>query len=152
MAYQSNKHEILVNSGDVNKAFREIVLWGEATWWPSNCKVVFIPLDRSPIQVGTQYRQKVLIPFAPSWFSLVKDIKDNQSITRKLHKGFLDAEEVISIIPKENSLKIKYHMEYRVKGRLYRILWKLFLHKMHNKNISLILGNLKIHLENGSIR
>lgn len=152
MGYQSNRHEVMVNSGDVNKAFREIVLWGEATWWPNSCRVVFIPMDRSPIQVGTQYKQKVLLPFAPSWLFLVKDIKTNKSITRKLHKGFLDAEELISIIPEKNRLKIQYDMEYKVKGRLYRILWKLFLKKMHDENINLILGNLKRYLENGSIR
>ena len=145
--FQNNKHEVLINTKDIDKAFGEIVLWGESVWWPKNCTMKFIRRGNSSIQRGTIYRQKVLLPFAPSWLAIVTDIIEKKSISRKFLDVLLDGQETISISPCDEKLKIEYLMNYKIKGQLNNILWRLFFNGMHDNNIRLILKNLKEYLE-----
>lgn len=197
--FQNNKHQVLINSKDIDRAFREIVLWGESKWWPNNCTMKFIrrgnssafanehtrrvkrendgmasadsarqsveadePCEakdkstlakqghcsRAPsIQKGTIYRQKVLLPFAPSWLTIVTEIIEKKSISRKFLNGLLEGQETISVSPCDERLKVEYLMNYKIKGRLNNFLWRLFFNKMHDNNIRLILDNLKEYLE-----
>lgn len=153
-----NRHEVIIapvrsrtSDNVVNMAFREIVLWGESSWWPKKCLMKFVRLENSPIQKGTIYRQKVLLPFAPSWCAVVSDIVENKSISRKFLDGFLDGQETVSIDKLNNlgkgGVKVQYLMDYKVKGFVNKILWRLFFNKMHDRNIRLILERLKEYLE-----
>ena len=100
-----------------------------------------------PVQKGTMYCQRVLLPFAPNWLTVVTNIIKDKSISRRFLDGFLYGEETVSISPCQNRLKIEYLMNYRVRGRINNILWKLCFCNMHNRNIVTILNNLKSYLE-----
>lgn len=145
--FQNNRHEVIANTKDIKKAFEQIVLWGEASWWPDKCTMKFMRLGGSNIQKGTVYRQKVLLPFTPSWLALVTEIIDNKSISRRFLDGLLDGEEKVSIFDYQGSLRVEYLMNYRIKGFMNNILWKTCFNRMHDSNIRLILKNLKDYLE-----
>lgn len=145
--FQENRHQVLINTKDTGRVFEQIILWGEASWWPKNCRMKFMRIGNSPVQIGTMYYQKVLLPFAPRWLALVTDISKNKSISRRFLDGLLDAEETVSISQDQDKLKLEYFMNYRIKGYLNNALWKVFFHHMHDRNIELILNNLKKYLE-----
>jgi len=142
-----NSQVIEVATNDMARIFKEIVLWGEALWWPKQCMMKFIRLDEIPVQRGTRYMQKIQFPCAPSWTSVVTDIENNKSITRKFLDSFLDGYEQISITPKQDAVAVTYCLQYALRGRLYPVLWKLGLQGLHNRNITLILNSLKKHIE-----
>ena len=56
-------------------------------------------------------------------------------------------EETISMEGCGDNLEIKYVMNYSLNGSLNKILWPIVLKKMHDKNIEMILRNLKRYLE-----
>ena len=142
-----NRHEISINTTNKEEAFRQILLWGEASWWPKKSSMKFTRIGRGPIVQGTLYRQKVMLPFAPSWCSVVTNINQGVSTSRKLFEGFLDGQEEIKIVQGNNSLSAVYCLEYSIPNFVYRWLWKIFFESLHNYNIELILNNLKGYLE-----
>ncbi|MFH0877338.1 MAG: hypothetical protein V1863_03855, partial [Candidatus Omnitrophota bacterium] len=75
MTFRQNSHSILIQCG-FDKAYPEIVRWGEASWWPKKSLMKFERQGQGPVQTGTprinpcgiiqgtRYRQVVLLPFA----------------------------------------------------------------------------------------
>ena len=149
MDYQKliNKQEIAINIKNQEVAFKEILLWGEASWWPKKSMMKFIRMGDGPIVQGTIYRQKVLLPFAPNWCSVITKINKDKSVLRKFFEGFIEGEEEIRIVPEGNSLLVKYCLEYSIPNKVHSILWKLCFENLHNYNIKLILKSLKGYLE-----
>ncbi|MBL7130208.1 MAG: hypothetical protein ISS45_02180 [Candidatus Omnitrophica bacterium] len=145
--FQDNRHEVVIDTKDREKVFRQIVLWGEASWWPRNCSMKFIRLGDATIQKGTMYRQKVLLPFAPIWLSRVSEIIENTSISRRYIEGLINGQETVSVIPHDDKLKVEYKLNYKIRGRINAIFWNICFRAMHDKNIKLILNSLKNHLE-----
>lgn len=145
--FQENRHQVIIDSQDIEHAFNEIVLWAEALWWPKKCTMKFTRLGDLPIQKGTMYRQEVLLPFAPCWVTVVTDIIENRSISRRFLDGLLDGQETVGVLPYEEKIKVEYFMQYRIKGRINNILWKICFRNMHDYNLKLILTNLKQYLE-----
>lgn len=142
-----NRHEIVINTYDPKKVFDQIVLWGEASWWPKRCMMRFVRIGTSPIQKGTMYHQVVRLPWGPRWLSLVTEIIDNTSISRKYFESFIVGDEIVHIIALEHSIKVEYLLTYSIKGSFNRMLWRLCLERMHDHNIRLILHNLKNYIE-----
>ena len=98
------------------------------------------------VQAGTRYRQKVLLPLAPSWDVEVTSITQD-SITRKFLNGMFTGEETVNLHPKAQGLEVQYLMHYQINGVLNNVLWKLMFERLHNSNIEAILQNLKKDLE-----
>jgi len=142
-----NKHQISISTDDRDRVFKEIVLWGEASWWPKKTTMKFIRVGDGPIKEGTIYKQKVLLPFAPSWCSVITKINQGNSVSRRLFDGFIDGEEKIEGVLRGNSVIVEYCLEYYIPSNIHRILWKLCFESMHNYNIEKILKSLKEHLE-----
>ena len=142
-----NRHEVIINTHDQKKVFDQIVLWGEASWWPKRCMMRFIRIGTSPIQKGTMYHQVVTLPLGPRWLSLVTEIIDNTSIARKYFESFIEGDETVRMRALGRSMKVEYLLTYRITGSFNRMLWKLCLERVHDYNIKLILNNLKNYVE-----
>ena len=140
-----NRHAIAIKC-DGNALLKEIVLWGEAEWWPKKSLMRFERLTEGEIKNGTRYRQSVLLPFAPSWDVEVGDLNKN-SITRAFLNGMFSGSETISFLPAHSGFEVCYEMRYEVRGFLNRILWRLVFRNLHDQNIEAILHNLKEYLE-----
>lgn len=143
--WKENRHSVLIGAGS-DKALDEVVRWGEASWWPKGSLMRFQRQSLGPVAVGTLYRQKVLLPFAPSWDVEVTALND-RGITRKFLNGMFEGQETVSFKKVESGLEVAYLMHYRVQGGFNRVLWDLFFRKLHDRNIEAILANLKIFLE-----
>lgn len=144
---RKNRHEIIINTSDQKKAFDQIVLWGEAPWWPKQCLMKFTKIGDVSVQKGTMYHQRVNVPFGPRWLSLVTDVVENASISRKYLEGFIDGEETLRLVPSDGTTKIEYVLEYTIRGRFYTVAWKACLEALHDRNIKRILEQLKHYLE-----
>ncbi|MFH1692266.1 MAG: hypothetical protein ABIC68_06875 [Candidatus Omnitrophota bacterium] len=142
-----NKHSIIVASSP-SEAFVEIVRWGEASWWPKASLMSFKRQTQGEIREGTVYRQKVMLPFAPSWNAEVKKLTDS-SITRMFFDGMFEGCETVGMAARADGLEIVYEMHYRLKGVFNRLMWSLIFNKLHDQNIEMILRNLKEYLERG---
>jgi hypothetical protein len=145
--FQENRHEVIIDTKDRQEVFRQIVLWGEASWWPRSCLMKFTRLNGAEIQKGTMYRQKVMLPFAPSWLTRVSEVIEGTSISRSYLDGLIDGEEAVKIVPLGDKLKIEYCLNFGIRGRVKSFLWNICLRAIHDKNIKFILNNLKDYLE-----
>jgi len=142
-----NRHQISISTNNKQQLFEQILLWGESSWWPKKSLMKFLRIGDGPIVVGTLYRQKVMLPFAPTWCSLVTNINQPVSVCRRLLAGFLAGQEEIKIVESDNFFLVVYSLEYSIEKIFYRWLWKIIFERLHNYNIELILKNLKDYLE-----
>ena len=143
--YKENKHSIVVHCHS-NEAYAQIILWGEAGWWPKNSLMRFLRSGTGQVSEGTCYRQEVLLPFAPSWDVEVEKIGD-KSITRRFLNGMFSGSETISVESAKDAVVISYVMNYKINGFFNKILWPLVFEHLHNRNIEEILFSLKSYLE-----
>jgi len=142
-----NKHELFIETEDYKRIFDQLVLWGEAPWWPVNCLMRFRRIGNEPVRKGTMYHQQVRVPFGPRWLSVVSDIDDNRSISRKYLDSFIDGEEVARVITVNGGAKVEYELSYSIKGFFYQCAWERCLCSLHDANIQKVLGHLKTYIE-----
>lgn len=121
----------------------EIILWGEAQWWPKNSSMKFTRLTPGEIQVGTKYHQKVLLPLAPKWEVEVTRLVPGKAIERTFLSGMFKGREIVTLDERYNGTKVEYAMHYEVLGILNQILWQLFFQRLHDQNIQMILKALQ---------
>jgi len=140
-----NKHIILVRRAKA-QVVDEIRTWGEAAWWPRGSLMRFTRLTEGPVGIGTRYRQKVQLPFAPSWDGEVTGMTGD-SITRSFLNGMFSGSETVSAAAEADATRVTYVMTYDVYGAGNKVLWPLLLMHLHNMNIRRILKNLKRHCE-----
>jgi len=129
----------------------QIVAWGEAAWWPRGSLMRFVRLTPGAVGVGTRYRQKVRLPFAPSWEAAVTEV-GAQSITRSFLDGMFSGSETVSVRQEAGGTRVTYEMRYEVRGAGNRLMWSLVFRHLHNANIRRILKNLKRHGEQAGAR
>lgn len=142
-----NSHSILIKS-DIRDVFNEVVSWGEAGWWPKCSFMRFIRLTpQSDIIEGTIYKQKVTLPFGPSWDTEVTKIENDHLIERKFLNGLFIGGEEVSVLQNSDTVEVNYCMTYKIRGFINYILWNLFFRRLHDYNIKLILKSLKRYLE-----
>jgi uncharacterized membrane protein len=147
MRYHENRHAVLIKARPGEVA-AEIIRWGEAAWWPKDSLMSFFRLLKGPIELGTRYRQRVLLPFAPSWDVEVTALSD-KGVTRKFLNGMFSGQETVSMKETRDGIEVSYLMHYRVNGALNWAIWVLFFKKLHDRNIEAILKNLKEYSEKG---
>ena len=128
--------------------FEELLIWGEASWWPKEALMRFINLSGKR-EEATVYLQKTKLPFGPAWHTR-NEIIDNQNL--RIRRIFLDGmfdgfEELIVERLQENVFKAIYIFNYQVKGLINKVMWSLIFKRLHIKNINLILNSLKRYLE-----
>jgi len=140
-----NRHSIMVNCRP-DVLLNEIILWGEAVWWPKNSLMRFERKTKGVIAPGVVYRQSVLLPFAPSWNVEVESVTKN-SITRRFLNGMFRGFETISFKPASSGFEVIYEMHYGLHGFFNKIMWPLIFRKLHDNNIEAILKNMKRYLE-----
>lgn len=144
--FKENKHSIFVHC-HLEEAYAQIILWGEAGWWPKNSLMRFVRCKNPSVIVrGTRYRQEVLLPFAPSWDVEVEKI-DDKSITRRFLNGMFAGRETVSLVSLKDGINVFYVMNYKINGLFNKIMWPLVFERLHNRNIEAILENLKKYLE-----
>src|SRR3989344_5929037 len=101
---QLNYHFVLIEVPQ-NIVAPEIILWGEASWWPQECTMKFIRTTEGEVKVGTRYRQKVLLPLAPGWDAEVTKFTPGVEIERTFLNGFLEGSETISLEDRFNGTR-----------------------------------------------
>lgn len=145
MKYRENRHVILIKARP-GEVLTEIIRWGEAAWWPKDSLMSFFRPLKGAVELGTRYRQKVLLPFAPSWDVEVTALSD-KGITRKFLNGMFSGQETVSMKEGLGGVEVNYLMHYRVNGAANSALWTLLFNKLHDRNIEAILKNLKEYSE-----
>ena len=144
---QQNCHSILVEAS-AKDIFPQILLWGEAEWWPKKSQMKFIRETSGEIKIGTRYLQKVLLPFAPQWEVEVNCLESNKKVGRKFLNGIFTGAEWVELEPVAGLTKVKYIMNFEVNGFLNRGLWNLFFRRLHDRNLEMILTNLRDFIVN----
>ena len=124
----------------------EVMLWGEAQWWPKDFPVQYVRETQGEIQVGTCYKQKILKPVGLSWTVEVTKFVPNRLIERTFQKGILEGYEIVKVEERSNGARIDYELHYSLKGLINKILWPLVFEKHHDKNIEHLLLSLKNYM------
>lgn len=149
MLMKTNLHRITIRA-EKEAVFHEVVVWGQASWWPKRSLMKFINLS-GPIEKGTKYLQKVMLPCGPSWHVQITGLVSMSSIRRDFLDGMFQGFETVSVCEVKDGVEVCYNMNYEIQGRLNRILWRLIFEKLHDRNIEAVLNNLKEFLENKKI-
>lgn len=132
--------------------FQELISWGEAKWWPKSSLMRFVNLS-GKVQEGTVYLQIVRLPFGPKWHTRNEAVdNDNFYIKRVFLDGIFSGFEELKILQlEEKKCKILYSFNYsfnfKVRGVVNRLMWKIFFRQAHISNIDKILYFLKSYLE-----
>ncbi len=137
-----NHHFVLIEEVPLAMVGQEIILWGEASWWPKKSLMKFTRLTRGEIAVGTRYEQKVLLPFAPHWEVEVTKIIPGKEIERTFLNGMFQGNESVQLEERYNGIKVSYSMQFQIQGWFNNVMWYLVFQKLHDKNIIMILTAL----------
>lgn len=140
---QKFNHHFIFIEAQTDLIAPEVILWGEASWWPKNSLMRFIRLTPDEIRLGTRYRQKILLPLAPVWEVEVTRLIPGKEIERTFLNGMFKGKEIVTIEERYNGTKVEYVMRYEVLGTWNQILWQLFFQKLHDQNIEMILKALQ---------
>lgn len=129
--------------------FQELLSWGEAKWWPKSSLMRFVNLS-GKVQEGTVYLQRVKLPFGPKWHTRNEAVdNDNFYIKRVFLDGLFDGFEELKILQlEEKKCKVLYSFNFKVRGVVNRLMWKISFRQAHISNIDKILYSLKSYLEN----
>jgi hypothetical protein len=146
---ETNRHAVLITTHDADSLTREIILWGEASWWPERSLMRFERLTSGDVRPGTRYLQKVSLPFGPKWNVEVGKITGS-AITRRFLDGMFGGSETVSFSPTSEGMRVDYEMRCDVRGRMNRFLWRLVFRRLHDGNIEAILEALKRFMERKS--
>ena len=132
----------------VARVFRELLLWGEASWWPEQSKMRYTRLS-SPgdVQVGTRYRQKVHVRFGPVWDAEITSIGANREVSFKFLNGMFKGVYRLYVIPEGGLCEVHFLMDYEVVGLVNRVAWRLMFERKHDENINMLLSAMKSYLE-----
>jgi uncharacterized membrane protein len=143
-----NHHSIIVKA-PVREVFGEILLWGEAAWWPQESPMRYTRITPGEdIKAGCRYRQKVHMPFGPEWDVEVISVTEGREVSRRFLNGMFEGVDRVYIIPVDReSCEVHFLMDFKVVGTINRIVWDLLFRAMHDKNIKRILLALKSHVE-----
>ncbi len=136
-----NHHFVLIEAPE-NVVGPEVMQWGEAPWWPPKCSMRFTRKTIGKLALGSEYEQKV-IPIGPRWHVKVTRLNPDREIERTFLNGMFRGKETVKIEGRYNGTKVSYTMQYEVRGILNKILWVLIFHRLHDKNIEMILDALK---------
>ena len=139
---KKNRHFIFIESfADI--VGPQVMLWGEAQWWPEDCKMKFVRKTPGELNEGTQFQQEVLLPMGPKWDVKITKLVPNKEIERTFLNGMFKGKESVIIEERVNGTRVEYVMEYQIQGIINKILWKLVFERLHNKNIDMILAALQ---------
>ena len=141
-----NHHFILIEEVPLDVVGQEIILWGEASWWPKKSLMKFTRLTKGEISVGTRYDQKVLLPFAPKWNVEITKIIPGREIERTFLNGMFQGKESVQLEERYNGIKVSYSMHYQIQGWFNNMMWHLVFQKLHDKNINMILSALQDYI------
>ncbi len=141
-----NYHSVYVE-GKLPEIGREIITWGESSWWPPKSQMHFEKLTDGEVHLGTKYEQRVQLPCGPRWMVAVTNLVPAQEIERTFLNGLFSGKETVRVEPHAEGGIVHYRMQFQVNGPVNSILWKLFFKKMHDENIKMILKSLKEHFE-----
>ncbi|MFA5060595.1 MAG: SRPBCC family protein [Candidatus Omnitrophota bacterium] len=146
-----NHHSIFI-SAPIDAVGAQIVLWGEASWWPKRCSMKFIPEDGGEIKVGKKFKQKVLFPSAPSWTVCVTRLILNREIERTFLDGIFSGKETVTTKNVAQGTQVDYVMDFKINGSFNQVLWRIIFRRLHDRNIKLILRSLKDFMEKKSLK
>lgn len=139
---ESQNHHFVLIEAPEKIVGPEIILWGEASWWPPKCSMRFTRKTISKLAIGAEYEQRV-VPVGPHWDVRVTKLIPDREIERTFLNGMFRGKESVSIEGRYNGTKVNYLMQFEVKGPINSILWGLVYRRLHDKNIELILSALK---------
>lgn len=139
---QQNRHSIFIAT-TAFEIFPQILLWGEAAWWPKKSQMKFIRQTKGEIRIGTKYLQQVLLPFAPQWEAEISEIEPNRKVCRRFLNGIFKGQEWVELEPTAIGTRVNYVMDYDINGLINRMMWQWLFQRLHDRNIEMILANLK---------
>lgn len=121
----------------------EVVLWGEASWWPKDSAMQFVKTSPGDVGVGTTFEMKLVKPIKHAWKAEVTRFIPGQLIERTFKTGPFKGYELVYAEERSNGTRVEYELHYTIPGPFDLLMWNLFCKKMHEASITKILEALK---------
>lgn len=141
-----NSHTVIINA-DIEKIFKQALLWGEAEWWPKDCLMRYARINdekgEGVVQVGTRYHQKILLPFAPEWDVEVVSITQNKEVKRRFINGIFSGTDSVILESVKDGIEVKALLDFDVNGYFNKLAWRFIFKRMHDENLEKILRAMK---------
>jgi len=140
-------HQEIIIAAAKGSIFQELLLWGEAEWWPKRSLMRFINLSHT-IGENALYLAQVKLPYGPHWHMRNELVDEKAGCIRRVFlDGMFKGFEELRIVPQKDCFKVIYTFCVRVRGFLNRLMWKYVFRNRHIKNIAGILVSLKLYLQ-----
>jgi hypothetical protein len=143
---ETRYHFILIEA-PLHAVGPEIILWGEAAWWPKKSKLQFARINPGDIQTGTRYQARLLAFRAPLWEVEVTNLVDDQEIQRTFSHRRFKIKENLNLEERYNGTKVNYWLTYNIQGLFHRILWRVLFQRFYNQSVMMALASLKDYIE-----
>ena len=144
---ERNRYHFILIESPLDTVEREIILWGEALWWPKKSRLQFVRTTSGGIGTGARYQARLLTFWGPRWEVEVTKLMDGHQIQRTFsHRRFI-LEENLNLEERYNGTKVNYWLTYRIPGLFHRILWQVFFQRLFDKTIAMALASLKDYIE-----
>jgi len=145
-----NHHFIGVRASS-QAVFDQLLLWGEAPWWPKDSPMQYERLTGGEVGMGSRYRQKITVPFGPAWDVEIESVVDGRAVTYRFINGMFKGVYRLYVIPTGELTEAHFLMDYEVVGGLNRFLWDRLTKKKHDRNLARLLRALKGYLEGSEV-
>jgi len=140
-------HQFIFVEAPVEVVSREVVLWGEANWWPKDVLWNYVRKTEGEIREGTSYVIKINKPSAQDWAAEITKLQPQHLVERTFSKGMFKGREAVIIEERANGTRIDYELYFSIRGPLNLVLWPLVFRAQYMKTIKKILTSLKSRLE-----
>ena len=124
----------------------DVLLWGDAAWWPESCPVQFSRTGTGEVGLGTQYSFRLKGVMAPAGVSEITQYEPRQVMERTFRRGFFTGYEVLQISERANGTRVDYEMHYRVSGVPRALLWNALYQKKYIQAVEAVLESLKQYI------
>lgn len=136
-----NRHFVFIEA-PLSWVAPQLMLWGEADWWPKKSLLKITKLESEEIKVGTQYQIRAKWFRGPVWIVQVTKLVPSSLMERTFLSGMFEGFESVTIEERANGTRVDYEMRYTIKGILNKIFWRFIFNKLYDKNMKMILSAL----------
>ncbi len=141
---QINRHFVFIEAPKAC-VVHAALLWGEGEWWPKDSVAQFQRQTNGGLQVGAQYLLMITKPLNIKFLLEVTKYDPQKFVERTFKSGMIVGCEWTKVEERSNGTRVDYELQYKIKGLFSKVLWNLFLKKMHENSIKTILACLKNH-------
>lgn len=140
------EHQFIFIEAPIEAVSPQAVRWGEGEWWPKESVLYCLRKVPGDLQLGAQYKIKMLIPLAKDLEMEISKFSPSREIEWTYTKGILQGKQWLLMEGRYNGTRVEFILEYQIKGFLNRVAWRFLFKQKFLDAVKLSLQALQKHV------